>query len=96
LRTTPARNPRTECACQPVASMMAVMVVPSGASGDQTAAGIAIFPIDSCATPLTVERAVLTNSARVWSEALIWPAGITAPQQAGAVKLLNSMGIVLR
>jgi hypothetical protein len=29
-RTTPARNPRTECACQPVASMMAAMVVPFG------------------------------------------------------------------
>src|SRR6202035_4661072 len=30
LRTTPARKPRTECACQPVASMMAVMVAPFG------------------------------------------------------------------
>src|ERR1700680_1298419 len=30
LRTTPARKPRTECACQPVATMIAVMVVPFG------------------------------------------------------------------
>src|SRR6266511_1579537 len=30
LRTTPAKNPRTECCCQPVAFMMAAMVVPLG------------------------------------------------------------------
>jgi hypothetical protein len=30
LRTTPARKPRTKCACQPVAAMIAVMVVPFG------------------------------------------------------------------
>src|SRR5262245_60057143 len=30
LRTTPAKNPRTECCCQPVAFMMAAIVAPSG------------------------------------------------------------------
>src|SRR4051794_36321303 len=30
LRTTPAKNPRTECCCQPVAVMMAAMDVPFG------------------------------------------------------------------
>src|SRR5690242_13759389 len=30
LRTTPAKNPRTECGCQPVAFMMAGMVAPAG------------------------------------------------------------------
>src|SRR6516162_7207466 len=30
LRTTPAKNPRTECCCQPVAFMMAGIVAPSG------------------------------------------------------------------
>src|SRR5215472_11049334 len=30
LRTTPAKNPRTECCCQPVAFMIAAMVAPSG------------------------------------------------------------------
>jgi hypothetical protein len=29
LRTTPARKPRTECCCQPVAAMMAAIVVPA-------------------------------------------------------------------
>src|SRR5689334_13058507 len=31
LRTTPARNPRTECDCQPVAFVSAAMVAPPGA-----------------------------------------------------------------
>src|SRR5262245_27897544 len=30
LRTTPARNPRTECCCQPVACVMAVIGAPAG------------------------------------------------------------------
>jgi hypothetical protein len=30
LRTTPARNPRTECCCQPVAFIIVAIVVPSG------------------------------------------------------------------
>src|SRR6266849_7972790 len=30
LRTTPAKKPRTECCCQPVAFMIAAIVVPFG------------------------------------------------------------------
>src|SRR5215469_17973510 len=30
LRTTPARKPRTECCCQPVAFIMAATVAPEG------------------------------------------------------------------
>jgi hypothetical protein len=30
LRTTPARKPRTECCCQPVAFIIAAIVVPVG------------------------------------------------------------------
>src|SRR5256885_3676476 len=30
LRTTPARNPRTECCCQPVAFIIAIIVAPAG------------------------------------------------------------------
>src|SRR5262245_49300428 len=32
LRTTPARKPRTECCCQPVAFIIAAMVAPAGDS----------------------------------------------------------------
>src|SRR4051794_37407122 len=31
LRTTPARNPRTECCCQPIAVMIVAIVAPAGA-----------------------------------------------------------------
>ena len=30
LRTTPARNPRAECCCQPVAFIIAAIVAPAG------------------------------------------------------------------
>src|SRR5256886_6198644 len=30
LRTTPARKPRTECCCQPVACIIAAIVAPAG------------------------------------------------------------------
>src|SRR5262249_8902606 len=30
LRTTPVRNPRTECCCQPVAFLIAAIVAPAG------------------------------------------------------------------
>jgi hypothetical protein len=49
----------------------------------RVAAGICLFPIDTGAAPLVEPRAVLTNNARVWAAALIWPPGI-------------AMGIVLR
>jgi hypothetical protein len=32
LRTTPAKKPRTECCCHPVAFMIAAMVPPLGAA----------------------------------------------------------------
>src|SRR5882757_7148868 len=47
LRTTPAKKPRTEWCCQPVAFMMAAIVVPLGClSRTRTA---------SCLVPLRVE-----------------------------------------
>jgi hypothetical protein len=48
LRTTPARKPRTECAWQPVASMIAVMVVPFGrlSSASKTVAFNSTFFLD--------------------------------------------------
>src|SRR5262249_31304280 len=36
LRTTPAKNPRTECCCHPVAFMMAAIVVPLGCLSSPT------------------------------------------------------------
>src|SRR5258707_7802961 len=36
LRTAPARNPRTECCCQPVAVMIAAIVAPAGVRSSAT------------------------------------------------------------
>src|ERR1700720_1029696 len=47
LRTTPAKKPRTECCCQPVAFMMAAIVVPLGCLSRARTA--------SCLVPLRVE-----------------------------------------
>src|SRR5215467_539903 len=47
LRTTPAKKPRTECCCHPVAFMIAAIVVPLGClSSPRT---------DSCLVPPRVE-----------------------------------------
>src|SRR5262245_51062584 len=47
LRTTLAKKPRTECGCQPVAFMMAAIVVPLGCLSSVRTA--------SCLVPLRVE-----------------------------------------
>src|SRR6202045_1419905 len=47
LRTTHAKKPRTECCCQPVAFMMAAIVVPLGCLSRARTA--------SCLVPLRVE-----------------------------------------
>src|SRR6266702_6287520 len=66
LRTTPARNPRTECCCQPVAFIIASIVAPAGDFS------IAITP--ACLEPgslfgrfalLTAKRAGLATATAV-------------------------------
>ena len=87
-------RPRRSARCRPRAAPS--VRNPGGTGGAQATSGIAIFPVQSGAVPLTVKRAVLTNNARVWAAALVWPPGIAPDQQAGAVSKLNATGIVLR
>src|SRR6266513_2167263 len=52
LRTTPARKPRTECCCQPVACIMAAIVDPAGdcsmvMTRDCFEPGLAFLPLAS-------------------------------------------------
>jgi|SRR6516165_1335745 len=55
--TTPAKKPRTECACQPVTSMMVAIVVPlAWRSSDST---VSCFVGESPAAVVLVRRAVL-------------------------------------
>src|SRR6187455_2699606 len=58
LRTTPARKPRTECCCQPVAFIIAAMVVPSGDDSSATTRDclepVSVFLISGSLVVLTV------------------------------------------
>src|SRR5437016_9543394 len=67
LRTTPAKKPRTECCCHPVAFMIEAIVVPLGClSRPRTA---------SCLVPRRVEPEatffVLQASSRAWPALLL-------------------------
>src|SRR5436190_19105725 len=44
LRTTPAKKPRTECCCQPVAFMIAAIVTPLGCSSSARTAACLVSP----------------------------------------------------
>src|SRR5438309_8837862 len=44
LRTTPAKKPRTECCCHPVAFMMAAIVVPWGCLSRASTASCLVPP----------------------------------------------------
>src|SRR5580704_11442817 len=44
LRTTPAKKPRTECCCQPVAFMMAAIVAPLGCLSKVRTASCLVAP----------------------------------------------------
>src|SRR5262249_17001278 len=60
LRTTPAKKPRTECCCQPVAFMIAAIVAPLGCLSRARTA--------SCLVPVRVEaEAPLPDLARVFA-----------------------------
>ena len=57
LRTTPAKNPRTECCCQPVAFIIAAIVAPRG---DRS-----IVITRDCLVPAA---ALFFGSAAIWAE----------------------------
>src|ERR1700752_5115433 len=60
LRTTPARKPRTECCCQPVAAMMAAVVAPARSCSIATTRAFLVPARALASAPETV----LTGSGR--------------------------------
>ena len=67
------------------------------AAGDGTEAAIGVLATDTDATLIDREDAILVaRHAIVARQALIWPAGITAPQKAAAVAQLTTLGILVR
>ncbi|WEK04557.1 MAG: head decoration protein [Candidatus Devosia phytovorans] len=69
-------------------------LAPAANDGTQTAAAIILENADATGTDVTVVN--LKRRAQVVLQALIWPAGITAPQQAAALAALETRGIVAR
>ena len=68
---------------------------PAASDGSEAAAAILGEAVTTGAGE-TEARAVVIRDAEVNSAELIWPTGITAPQQTAAIGELNALGIVLR
>src|SRR5258707_15817703 len=66
LRTAPARNPRTDCCCQPVAFIIAAIVAPPG---DRN-----IVITRNCFEPATAFLAF--GSTAVWAEGFATATGV--------------------
>jgi hypothetical protein len=67
------------------------------AASDGTEAAIGLLATDTGATLIDREDAILVaRHAIVARQALIWPAGITAPQKAAATAQLTTLGILVR
>jgi hypothetical protein len=67
------------------------------AATDGTEAAFGVLGTDTDATLIDRDDAILVaRHAIVARQALIWPAGITAPQKAAAVAQLAAFGILVR
>lgn len=79
---------------QVTASGEYVPLAPAAVDGSEAAAGVLMSGAN--ATDAAVAVVVVARDAEVKADALIWPSGITAPQQTTAVGELDARGIVLR
>lgn len=71
-----------------------VILAPAAEDGSEDAAAILWSRADASVADAAV--VVIARDAEVKADALIWPAGITAPQKTAAIAQLNALGIVLR
>lgn len=71
-----------------------VILAPAAEDGSEDAAGILWAGADASAGDAAV--VVIVRDAEVKTDALIWPAGISAPQKTAAIAQLADLGIVLR
>jgi Bacteriophage lambda head decoration protein D len=67
---------------------------PAAADGSQSAAGILYDAVDASAAD--AEAVAVVRLAEVNAAELVWPAGITAPQQATALGQLRALTIIAR
>lgn len=71
-----------------------VALNPAGTDGSETVVGVLIDDAD--ATAGDTESVMASRNAIVSDQYIIWPAGITAAQQASAIAELNLLGVVIR
>lgn len=69
-------------------------LAPAASDGTQTAAAVILETADATSEDRTVVN--LKRRAQVVLQALIWPVGINATQQAAALAALETRGIVAR
>lgn len=68
---------------------------PTATDGTEVAIGVLATDVD--ATLIDVDDAILiSRHAIVASAAIIWPAGITAAEQATAISQLKTLGVLIR
>lgn len=68
---------------------------PTATDGTEIAIGVLATDVD--ATLIDVEDALLiARHAIVASAAIVWPAGITAAEQAAAISQLKTLGVLVR
>lgn len=68
---------------------------PAGTDGTEVAVGVLATDIDA-ALAARDDAVLIARHAIVASHALVWPDGITAPQEASAVAQLQALGILIR
>ncbi|UYW32507.1 head decoration protein [Methylorubrum extorquens] len=76
------------------ASSKLVPLAPAASDGSQNAAAVLLENVD--ATSADQRVVVLARHAEVVLQALEWPAGINATQQAAALAALEAKGVVAR
>jgi len=69
-------------------------LTPAATNGSQTA--VAVLAQQANANLIDVEALIVARHAIVARNALVWPAGITAPQRTAAEAALTALGIVIR
>ena len=67
---------------------------PAGADGSEVAAGVLYAAVDASAADK--QGVVHLRDSEVVSAALVWPAGITGPEQATAIAELAAIGVIAR
>lgn len=76
------------------ASGLVVPLAPGASDGSEVASVLNIYRVDASAG--NTMFAALTSDAEIISDDLIWPAGISAPQQTAALAQLNAIGFKVR